>query len=486
MVPMRDGVRLATDIYRPAIDGEIVPGRFPTILARTSYDKTTVPMWVTPVAKFFAPHGYVVASRTCAGASSPRAPASTSTPPTRPRARTATTPSSGSRRQPWSNGQDRDGRQLARGDRPAGDGALPPAPPDRDLARRRRRPTSTPTRPARAARWRFQMFGALFNHARDANEIRDDPVAHQLLCDAMEQMGELVLRTPFKPGQTPLRVVPNLEKTAVRLLLPGRVRRVVAARLLRPGAATGTSTPTSPASTAAAGTTPSPSPPPNITSRWRSRTERPQRLLMGPWNHGGIRGDGSTWVGDVDFGPDAKWGDAVYNQHRLRWFDRWLKDVDNGVEDDPPVRIFVMGGGDGHEDARGQAEPRRAVARRAGVAAGADPADDLLPAPRTACSSTEPSGRRRQPGRPTCSIRPIRSRRSAGPCTSFWEMVKLPEGINEAYIPDRGPDAQPGAGGAGPPGRDAGHDRGSAAVPPLATRPDVLVFQTPPLERTSR
>lgn len=29
MLPMRDGVRLATDIYRPAIDGEAAPGEFP-------------------------------------------------------------------------------------------------------------------------------------------------------------------------------------------------------------------------------------------------------------------------------------------------------------------------------------------------------------------------------------------------------------------------------------------------------------------------
>ena len=33
MVSMRDGVRLATDIYRPTLDGELVPGAFPTILA---------------------------------------------------------------------------------------------------------------------------------------------------------------------------------------------------------------------------------------------------------------------------------------------------------------------------------------------------------------------------------------------------------------------------------------------------------------------
>ena len=28
MVSMRDGVRLATDIYRPTLDGELVPGTF--------------------------------------------------------------------------------------------------------------------------------------------------------------------------------------------------------------------------------------------------------------------------------------------------------------------------------------------------------------------------------------------------------------------------------------------------------------------------
>ena len=39
MIPMRDGVRLATDIYRPARAGELLPGPFPALLVRTSYDK---------------------------------------------------------------------------------------------------------------------------------------------------------------------------------------------------------------------------------------------------------------------------------------------------------------------------------------------------------------------------------------------------------------------------------------------------------------
>src|SRR5215218_2847000 len=60
MVPMRDGVRLATDVYRPARDGEPLPGPFPAILGRTSYDKSSGPMWVEPVADFFTRHGYAV------------------------------------------------------------------------------------------------------------------------------------------------------------------------------------------------------------------------------------------------------------------------------------------------------------------------------------------------------------------------------------------------------------------------------------------
>lgn len=61
MVAMRDGVRLATDVYRPALlEGSPAPGRFPAILGRTSYDKSSVALWVDPVAKFFVPRGYVV------------------------------------------------------------------------------------------------------------------------------------------------------------------------------------------------------------------------------------------------------------------------------------------------------------------------------------------------------------------------------------------------------------------------------------------
>ena len=40
MVPMRDGVRMATDIYCPARDGRPLSDRRPVLLHRTPYNKT--------------------------------------------------------------------------------------------------------------------------------------------------------------------------------------------------------------------------------------------------------------------------------------------------------------------------------------------------------------------------------------------------------------------------------------------------------------
>ena len=39
MVPMRDGVKLATDVYRPTKDGKPIEARLPTILDRRPYNK---------------------------------------------------------------------------------------------------------------------------------------------------------------------------------------------------------------------------------------------------------------------------------------------------------------------------------------------------------------------------------------------------------------------------------------------------------------
>lgn len=64
-----------------------------------------------------------------------------------------------------------------------------------------------------------------------------------------------------------------------------------------------------------------------------------QKLLIGPWVHVG----GPSIVGDIDFGASASGTSIDLAGIHIRWFDYWLKGDNNGVMDDPPVHIFVMG-----------------------------------------------------------------------------------------------------------------------------------------------
>jgi uncharacterized protein len=58
-------------------------------------------------------------------------------------------------------------------------------------------------------------------------------------------------------------------------------------------------------------------------------------LVIGPWGHGP-----SQKFGAIDFGPTAN-VDPLPLQ--LRWYDYWLKGIDNGLASEPPVKLFVMG-----------------------------------------------------------------------------------------------------------------------------------------------
>lgn len=69
------------------------------------------------------------------------------------------------------------------------------------------------------------------------------------------------------------------------------------------------------------------------------KARRGQKLMIGPWLHGS-RDIMDRVIGDIDFGPEAA---IDLNALRLRWFDYHLKGIDNGIMDEPPVRIFVMG-----------------------------------------------------------------------------------------------------------------------------------------------
>ena len=63
MVSMTDGVRLASDIYRPAASGVPLNQAFPVLLQRTPYSKTREDLVME--ALFFTSHGYVTVLQDC-------------------------------------------------------------------------------------------------------------------------------------------------------------------------------------------------------------------------------------------------------------------------------------------------------------------------------------------------------------------------------------------------------------------------------------
>ncbi len=75
------------------------------------------------------------------------------------------------------------------------------------------------------------------------------------------------------------------------------------------------------------------------TQGYSERARINQRLLIGPWVHGPMQPDNSL-QGDIDFGPEAVLG---INEFRLKWFDFWLKGIQNDAQESAPVRLFVMG-----------------------------------------------------------------------------------------------------------------------------------------------
>jgi predicted acyl esterase/pimeloyl-ACP methyl ester carboxylesterase len=72
-----------------------------------------------------------------------------------------------------------------------------------------------------------------------------------------------------------------------------------------------------------------------------------QQLLIGPWLHGRFKE--TNKVGDLTYPENAKF---ALEAHMVRWFDHYLKGIDNGADRDPTVRYYVMGAV-GEKDAPG-------------------------------------------------------------------------------------------------------------------------------------
>lgn len=86
------------------------------------------------------------------------------------------------------------------------------------------------------------------------------------------------------------------------------------------------------------------------------RKKGPIKMILGPWTHGN---NAVSHSGDVEFGTGSTIDRNLapdYTTMELAWFDRYLKGVDVGSDPEPPVRIFIMGGGSGRKNADGRLE----------------------------------------------------------------------------------------------------------------------------------
>lgn len=71
--------------------------------------------------------------------------------------------------------------------------------------------------------------------------------------------------------------------------------------------------------------------------------EHPHKLLIGPWAHLNFSG----MIGELDYGMNASMAsiNGEYDHVGLvqRWFDHWLKGIQNGIENDPPIKYLTGG-----------------------------------------------------------------------------------------------------------------------------------------------
>ena len=479
MVPMRDGVRLAFDIYRPARDGGFVDGRFPTIMLHTPYDKTD--KRYSEIADFFVPKGYNVALVDL-----------------RDRYRSeasgvyyhAATPHTGRdghdicewiAAQPWSNGRI--------GTVGSSYGAITQVrtalerPPHLTAIWPDVVPTNSFQNQCReGGAMQGHMFWALFIHAQDAQDIADDPDKQQDVWNDLRDLRQLFQATPWQRGQTALRHVPPLEETLIDYYTRGAYDDYWS-RIEHDYTRYWDQHADVPGTFSTGWYDPFPAADSEYYASMAAKNTAPQRLVIGPWSHVGMRGD-ATFCHDVDFGPASVWGVQRYFEEQLEFFGRWLPDDATGQPDgEAPVRIFVMGGGSGRRTAEGKLDHGGAWRDESEWPLGAARRDVVLPPRRRLALDRGAGGRRRatalhlRPGAPRPDDRRplLRGRRaSRGRRRDGAGVVALPQ--PGAAAPRRAhPRARP---------TRRRRRRSSARrepYPRLSERPDVLVFQTEPL-----
>jgi len=357
MVTLRDGVRLATDIYRPAKGGEPLQTPRPVLLERTPYDKLGVnhgdrtrddphPRSKPELAVQFVRGGYVVALQDCRGRYA----------------------SEGVFEKYLAEGEDGFDTIAWLAQQPWCDGQV--ATLGLSYGAHTQSALACLNPPALAAMFldsggfssayhsgirqggAFELKQATwaYKHALLSPATQSDPARRRALMS--QDLKAWFAHMPWSEGASPLSAAPEYEKylldqwrnglfgpywTQTGLYARGAydayadVPMVHMSSWFDPYALTATE---------------------NYLAL-SARKSSPVKLVMGPWTHGQRS---VSHAGDVDFGADAPLDGALADDYvalRLAWFDAWLK-PSPGPDPLPPVKLFVMGGGTGLKTQEGR------------------------------------------------------------------------------------------------------------------------------------
>jgi hypothetical protein len=336
MAPLRDGVRLATDVYLPAENGAVRSGKFPAILMRTPYGKNTK----EENGLFFAPAGYAFVAQDVRG----RFQSEDDFYIYLHEGQDGYDAVEWVARQPWCNG---DVAVWGSSYQAATQNALAIYRPPHLKTMILINGTSNYIEDGAGRGGAFALVHNLayaMRLAASGKEAEANPLAKQALDEAYEKLPQWLDAEPLKPD-SPLRFAPTYQRwyadwrlhptyddywkqigydfesyydqyPEIPVLVIGGWYDIFKRGTLNnyQGLA------------ARGGTT---------------------RLLMGPWTHTG----GTTDVGDVDFGPEAK---ISIEGESLRWFDETLQGKDEGFLKGPAIKYFLMGGGEGAKNKDGR------------------------------------------------------------------------------------------------------------------------------------
>lgn len=341
MVPMRDGVKLATDVYLPVEDGDVLDGKLPTILERRPYNKNGC----KTSGMYYASHGYAFVAQDTRGRYASEGVWHMLTDDGRDGVDTAAWIGE----QPWSNAEiGMIGTSYVGGTQHAL--AMEKAPELKTVI-----PVDAMSNLGYASMrnggaFELRFWNWIYLNAGKGSRQSLDAGTAAVLKEMAENRMEYLHRLPLRKGMTPLKLASEYEDWLVAGMQHGanddfwvqnniidypEKYKDIPVYLVSGWYDSWSS---------------------NNTANFQvlSKTIKgPVYMIMGPWIHGQ---QGAYSHGQVTFGKAAAIADPL--GWRKEWYDHWLKGKENSVGKaapfETPVRIFVMGTGDGSKTVDGK------------------------------------------------------------------------------------------------------------------------------------